>query len=342
MRVHQIPKDVITYRFHIIGSMTLKQFAYLAVGAFVIFLFYVSTIPSFFKFIFIILTAMASFSIAFVPIEERPLDFWIITFLKAIYKPTKFYWDKNPKTPFYLQEVKKQEKTPKIKSKTKQEKIIKKQELLKQYLAQLEQNQSLNSQSYQDINGLTQNLQNTDDISDQVLIQYNENNTKNSTKKIKTNPLKGFISTIEQKVIKFEKDKLNKDQQQKTKSQDFTYIISDKQNQTINTQGLNNVLTNADLPFPEPPKEPNKIVGMTLSKNNQIIPNVFINIKDINGQTIMTLKSNSLGQFFSTRSLPDGEYIIESFKQDIPFNLYKLVLNGKIVKPLQIQALIDV
>jgi hypothetical protein len=40
--------------------------------------------------------------IAFVPIEERPLDFWIITFFKNLWKPTKFFWKKTPKIPDYF------------------------------------------------------------------------------------------------------------------------------------------------------------------------------------------------------------------------------------------------
>ena len=40
--------------------------------------------------------ALFAFALAFVPIEERGLDEWLINFIKAIYKPTQRIWKKEP------------------------------------------------------------------------------------------------------------------------------------------------------------------------------------------------------------------------------------------------------
>ncbi|HPS40510.1 MAG TPA: PrgI family protein [Candidatus Woesebacteria bacterium] len=94
MKQHPIPQDITNYKFHLIGSMTLKQFAEVAVGVVLAFLVYKTNLIGIVKWPLILLCAGLGAAVAFVPIEERPLDHWIKTFFKNIYKPTKFFWKK--------------------------------------------------------------------------------------------------------------------------------------------------------------------------------------------------------------------------------------------------------
>lgn len=99
MRQHPIPQDITNYKFHLIGNMTLKQFAELAVATIICFVIYKTNLIGFIKWPLIFLTAGLGAMIAFVPIEERPMDHWIKTFFKNIYNPTKFFWRKSNKVP---------------------------------------------------------------------------------------------------------------------------------------------------------------------------------------------------------------------------------------------------
>jgi hypothetical protein len=99
MREHPLPQDITSYRFHIIGNMTIKQFAQMGAGCMLAFLIYTTNLLDIIKWPLIALSVGMGAMVAFVPFEERPLDHWISTFIKILYKPTKFYWKKEAKIP---------------------------------------------------------------------------------------------------------------------------------------------------------------------------------------------------------------------------------------------------
>jgi hypothetical protein len=99
MREHPIPQDITGYRFHIIGNMTIKQFAQMGAGCLLAFLIYSTNLINIIKWPLIGLSIGLGALVAFVPFEERPLDHWLVTFFKILYKPTKFYWKKEAKIP---------------------------------------------------------------------------------------------------------------------------------------------------------------------------------------------------------------------------------------------------
>ncbi|PIR62356.1 MAG: hypothetical protein COU65_03865, partial [Candidatus Pacebacteria bacterium CG10_big_fil_rev_8_21_14_0_10_42_12] len=99
MREHPIPQDITGYRFHIVGSMTLKQFGELALGAILAFFIYSTNLFAIVKWPLMVLAFGMGALAAFVPIQERPLDHWLVTFYKILYKPTKYFWRRVPKIP---------------------------------------------------------------------------------------------------------------------------------------------------------------------------------------------------------------------------------------------------
>lgn len=97
MEAHPIPQNVTSFEFHLIGDMTVKQFAFLATGsviAFFIYLVFSSLIPyvAWPLIGFFVLTGVA---FAFLPISERPLDHWLLAYFKAITTPTQAVWKNN-------------------------------------------------------------------------------------------------------------------------------------------------------------------------------------------------------------------------------------------------------
>lgn len=94
-QAHPVPQNVTNFEFHLVGDMTIKQFAYLAAGlgfAFLIFVTLGQPQP-FLAWPIIVISAGVGAAFAFVPIQERPLDHWVAAFFRAIFKPTKLVYE---------------------------------------------------------------------------------------------------------------------------------------------------------------------------------------------------------------------------------------------------------
>lgn len=94
MENHPIPQDVTGFQFRLIGDMTVKQFAYLAGGVIIAWIFFSLPIHFLIKSPFVLLFAAFGASLAFVPIEGRPMDLMIGNFLKALVSPNQFVYQK--------------------------------------------------------------------------------------------------------------------------------------------------------------------------------------------------------------------------------------------------------
>lgn len=89
---HPLPQDISSYRFRLIGDMTIKQFGFLAGFIIVGIVFYSSPLPFFFKYPLAFIAVCLGIGIAFVPVQGRSLEQWIIAFIKSIYSPTQYIW----------------------------------------------------------------------------------------------------------------------------------------------------------------------------------------------------------------------------------------------------------
>lgn len=92
---HPIPQDVAGYKFRLIGDMTVKQFIWLAGGIILgLFTYSLPFLPFFFKYPLVAIFVGLGAGIAFLPVEGRPMDKWLIAFIKSVYSPTQYTWQK--------------------------------------------------------------------------------------------------------------------------------------------------------------------------------------------------------------------------------------------------------
>ncbi len=91
---HPIPQDVAGYKFRLIGEMTVKQFIWLAGGIILGLITYSTPLPFFFKYPLTGILVFLGAGIAFIPVEGRPMDKWLIAFIKSVYSPTQLTWQK--------------------------------------------------------------------------------------------------------------------------------------------------------------------------------------------------------------------------------------------------------
>jgi hypothetical protein len=88
---HPVPQNVTEFEFHLVGDMTIKQFVYLASGigaAYLTFALFANKVP-FLAYPLILIFAGTGAALAFLPIQERPLDHWLGAYFRAIFQPTK-------------------------------------------------------------------------------------------------------------------------------------------------------------------------------------------------------------------------------------------------------------
>jgi hypothetical protein len=97
MEQHPVPQNVTTFQFRLIGDMTIKQFGYIAGGMILAYISYRLPLPFFFTWPLAIIFALGGLGLAFVPIEERPMDVWVLSFIKSVYSPTKYVWSQEAK-----------------------------------------------------------------------------------------------------------------------------------------------------------------------------------------------------------------------------------------------------
>lgn len=95
MEQHAVPQDITGFKFKLVGDMTLKQFGELAAGAVIAYIFYISGLHPLIKWPLVLFFAFLGFALAFLPIEERPLDIWLVNFFRSVYKPTLYIWKKS-------------------------------------------------------------------------------------------------------------------------------------------------------------------------------------------------------------------------------------------------------
>lgn len=97
MDQHPIPRQITTFEFKLIGFMTLKQFLYLVIfiptGAIVYFLIPIPLL----NIIGAIIPGLFGAALAFVPIQDKPLDEWIKHLWLRMNSPTQYFYHKyNP------------------------------------------------------------------------------------------------------------------------------------------------------------------------------------------------------------------------------------------------------
>lgn len=105
MEAHAVPRQITTFEFKLIGFLTLKQFIYLlfATGIALI-TYYGIPIPIVNVFVTAIVVA-GGLAIAFVPINERPMDVWIRNFFKKLLSASQYYYIKKNAPPDCLKSI---------------------------------------------------------------------------------------------------------------------------------------------------------------------------------------------------------------------------------------------
>ncbi len=306
MYQHPIPQNVTSYQFRLVGDLTLKQFLEFLIGVGLAALFYFSNLYSPLKAVLMGASVVFGIALAFIPIEERPLDQWVIAFFKAIYRPTQFIWHKQPTLPEYFS----------------YQTITTTQSTI----------ETSDANAYRKQAGLTSYMQTlpTDDF-------YNALDTQQSEQLHYISNL--FSGTVSSPITQQPASPNKSINTTPTPSLLNTSLSNSPENiQTISSEPASSII-NAPQSLLTPPPTPeaaNMVTGLVTTPMNNPLENAIIEILDQENVPIRATKTNKLGQFFSSTPLKNGIYSISIEADGFHPSILTLQANGNVIPPLSI------
>jgi len=308
---HPVPQHIASYEFRLVGDMTLRQFAYLAGGVLAALFFYGLPLVGFIKWPLVLVSGFLGFAFAFMPIEERPLSTWLAAFIKAVFSPTLFVWQKKPKKLEIFEPI------------TFQPALLKTpapppdKEQLGQYLKTLPVSQAKSPLDQKEEEFLKQIA---------ALFPASPPPTKPSKPAEFTPPIKEVPEIKKAKPVKRPHLKMPKPP--------IEAFILPKEPKKPAVEAK----TSQELPIPIPPSGPNIISGMVFDKNGEIIEGAILEIRNSQGMPVRALKTNKLGQFVIATPLENDTYEIEVEKEGYNFDIIKIEAKGELIPPIEIKA----
>lgn len=149
MDQHPVPRQITTFEFKLIGFLTLKQFIYLVIFIPLgIIVFYLFPIPLL-NIILAVGVGSIGAALAFLPINDRPLDVWIKNLYKRLTSPTQYFYHKQNPPIYFLKNLVFEADPHRVVS------HITSQQLLNKYLSKSSSTSAVN-QKKQTINQLLQ------------------------------------------------------------------------------------------------------------------------------------------------------------------------------------------
>ncbi len=309
MEQHPVPQQISSYQFRLVGDMTLKQFFQLAGGALVALLFYSSNLPGFFKWPFITVSALTGAALAFLPLEERPLEVWIMGFFRAIYAPTLFYWKKSDTPPQYF--------TPDTQM------VAPAPQTIVQQQAQT-------------------TLEPTPSGSVLNRLEEGERNFMSRITSVFSMPAAPSkpqeVLVPQTKLVSVEPQKPITQVSTPTNNTIFqTGIVSQVLPQSLGQQSATAQFS-AEAAPPTPPTQANVVVGQVMDNQGKIVEGAILEIKDAQGRPARALKTNRVGHFLIVTPLSSGKYEMVIDKQGLEFDPVSFEASGQIIPPIAIKA----
>ncbi|PJC79634.1 hypothetical protein CO009_04125 [Candidatus Shapirobacteria bacterium CG_4_8_14_3_um_filter_35_11] len=309
MEQHPIPQQISSYEFKLVGEMTLKQFAKAAGGIIIALVINSAPLVFFIKWPLIFIFAVGGLMLAFVPFQDRPMETWLLAFLKSIYNPTMFIYKKGRPKNWLDIDLAKNWIEIVAQEKKEQEEMLENKPIKKK------------SQVNEFIDSLPS-------------VNREEKTIKNDELRITNEEKKEKLQTSDFKLQEETKEKGVITEDVKMDSGEARPRLNLKRD----IQEATGEIVFGQIPMPDIPDLPNLVVGMVLDNGGKIVEEAIVEIQDKEGNPSRVLKTNSLGQFRTSTQMTNGDYLIVTEKNGLVFDRVSLKLGGKIVSPIKIIA----
>lgn len=329
MQQHPIPQNVTQYQFRLVGDMTLKQFLELCIGLGLAYLFFASNLIFIIKWPLIILSILFGAGLAFFPIEDRPLDQWIINFVKAIYQPTRFIWEKTNKIPrLFIFEAHAPDIVNSV-TKTIKAPVGQSSKTIVSDLSEIESTMVKSLDSL--FTSIPAPLTPTSTINHQPL-----SIDRPTVAVRKLNP-QSAVSGVVLHVPPSQSTPIPKSP---TPTQPLTKVVfSAPSAPSTTTRPSSTMSAPKHISLPASPKFPNLVTGVVVDHESKLVENAIVQIVEDGGIPQRAMKTNSLGQFYTSTPLSPGTYVIEVDKDNLSFAPQQITLNNSIFSPIELRAI---
>lgn len=374
MEQHPVPQNITGFQFKLIGDMTIRQFLFLAGGILLGYLVYQIQLPSLFRWFLAFCFASLGFGFAFVPVEERPLDRWLLSFIQRVYSPTQFLWKKRALPLEILT-------NPVLTTTAFQTTLLKKDQTdaqINEYLRTLPVN-ALTSEIDKKENNLLAQLgslmvnplaipipttpmvpliitaaseptlpplsdldleKKGGELLDKIVTLQNQlgSQTIGREKFIEIQAQLAFLLKEKERLTKQlveMKKTLNKKQ-----AEDVVRPITIKEfNDEPTVRAVSGDMA-SKIGLPRAPSTPNTPSGVVKNQRGAILPGVLLEIRNQLGTPLRALRTGKLGQFTVTTPLANGIYTIhlEDPQKTYFFDVIEITLKGELVPSLEISA----
>lgn len=358
---HPIPQQISSYQFRLVGDMTLKQFMQLASGTVISIIIYSTGLPFAIKWPLILLSFLFGVALAFMPLQDRPLDKWIIAFFRSIYSPTIYSWQVISPKPQYF-------KTDEVLT------TVTKQSLINVPVQSIPRT---STQTDKNAPKLTQQIFKAKsdkkmvvktvaiptpkpvDIEPTIPVDVQE---EPIGIKIEYSPAladlekreKDFLKSFEEvsKQLEIPKSKAVSIEQvvhptkiaineiEKTE-EDVAKLVT-KPVAPLYGAGNNTISRSADFAQsaapPIAPSAPNLVTGQVLNPEGGIVESAILEIKDSDGRSARAFKSNKLGHFMIATPLVNGVYSLHTEADNLLFDTVQFEAKGEIIPPIAVNA----
>jgi hypothetical protein len=357
MDQHAVPQNITGYQFRLVGDMTLRQFGMLAGGFVLALLFYYSPFPAFFRYPFVVIFGLSGIGFAFIPINDMPLDRWVLAYFKAIYSPTQYFWRKEERIPVFMSY-----EAPKVTASFVPPPVQKTEKELTEYLdtissapkTVLDQTEQNLLQNYSSLLSASFPSATTPSPQPQLSVTPTAQIIFTSTDTPRQQPKPSYVQNIQPRPrpisppVKVPTPQPARPGISTTQTdtprpinRGPSAIPSDITPQTVQKADVQPQKASYIPPtivFPLAPEYPNVIVGTIVTSDGKLIDNAIVEVRDKDGHPVRALKSNKVGQFSIGQPLKNGSYEIEIEKPGLYFDIIKFEARGEKIAPLQIIA----
>ncbi|MEK9178364.1 MAG: PrgI family protein [Patescibacteria group bacterium] len=355
MENHPIPQDITGFQFKLIGAMTIKQFAYLISGIILAWIMYILPISAFIKIPIALLFIFFGFALAFIPIGGRPMDIMLGNLFKALFSPTQYIYKKTGGDISRIQssEFKVQNST----TKTVQVAPVQATQVSIKPKAQGVPFQGFGFHLHKPKPAdkkLEEKKANVDEgeikkqyeDARQTTLQKELEIAKEEEERAEGQPsfeeahekVLSLSSQLQQTVL--EKEELQRQliELQKRLMKSAPLDLSQNQEPTIPVAPAIKNATPQKSGVVLTPEAPNVIMGVIKDPRGNPLPNILVEVKDLEENPVRAFKTNGLGQFASATPLTNGSYTIhlEDPKENQKFDPVKFDALGEIIPPIEV------
>jgi hypothetical protein len=302
---HPIPQDITGFQFRIIGNLTIKQFAYLAVGLLLAWLIFAISFPLFIKIPFALLFGGTGIIFAFVQIQGRPADTMLMLFFRAVMHANEYSYDRHPSP-----------------SPTHQSTVVHPQPTVNNTPATLQATMPVATT--------------TDIVPAETIASLPQREEEPETQEKQPEDVHEKLSQVllEKQQLEEKLQQLQQQIQQNPTTIPSGSVIPNISEQTkIPASGQTSPVV-----IQRTPDAPNVLLGTVKDPRGNPLPNILIEVKDKEDNPVRAFKTSPQGTFASATPLMNGTYtvVLEDSKKQQQFDPIVLHADGSVMEPLEV------